>query len=70
MCFEDMPSGSSDDYMEATCNLFHDMAQLLLPKGASPTNVAKKQGKLLESFKNVQSDRHIVNKNYFEKNHI
>ena len=64
MGFQDMASGSSDDYMEATKNIFYNIAQLLLPKGADCEVIDGKQAKLLEAFKNVQSDRHIVNKSY------
>ena len=64
MGFQDMASGSADDYMEATKNIFYHIAQLLLPKGADREVIGGKQAKLLEAFKNVQSDRHIVNKSY------
>ena len=64
MGFQDMASGSADDYMEATKNTFYHIAQLLLPKGADHEVIDGKQAKLLEAFKNVQSDRHIVNKSY------
>ena len=64
MGFQDMASGSPDDYMEATKNIFYHIAQLLLPKGADHEVIDGKQAKLLEAFKNVQSDRHIVNKSY------
>ena len=65
--FEDMPAGSADDYLKATKDLFGELAQLMLPKDSTATAIEEKQGQLLQAFKNVQSDRHIVNKNYFEQ---
>ena len=64
--FVDMPAGSADDYMYATKDLFSELAKLLVPKGASTGEIEMKQGQLLKTIKNVQSDRHIMNKNYFE----
>ena len=64
MGIQDMASGSADDYMEATRNIFYHIAEVLLPKGADREVIDEKQAKLLEAFKNVQSDRHIVNKSY------
>lgn len=65
--FVNMPAGSADDYMCATKDLFSELAKLLVPKGASTNEIEMKQGELLKAIKNVQSDRHIVNKNYFEQ---
>ena len=65
--FVDMPAGSADDYMCATKDLFSELAKLLVCKGASTREIEMKQGQLLKAIKNVQSDRHIVNKNYFEQ---
>ena len=67
MGFADMPSGSADDYMVATKDLFSELAKLLVPKHASTNEIEMKQGQLLKAIKNVQTDRHIVNKNYFEQ---
>ena len=65
--FVDMPAGSADDYMCATKDLFSELAKLLVCKGASTREIEMKQGQLLKAIKNVQSDWHIVNKNYFEQ---
>ena len=65
--FQDMPSGSASDYMEATKNIFYDIAKLMLPMNADDKEVGDTKAKLLQTFKNVQSDRHIVNKSYFEQ---
>ena len=62
-----MAAGSADDYMYATKDLFSELAQLLVPKDASSKEIEMKQGQLLKTIKNVQSDRHVVNKNYFEQ---
>ena len=67
MGFEDMPSGSADDYLSATKDLFTELAQLLLPKDSTAADIKQNEGQLLSAFKNVQSDHHIVNKNYFEQ---
>ena len=67
MGFKDMPAGSANDYMTATKDLFAELAQLMLPKNSMATDVEEKQGKLLKAIKNVQSDHHVVNKNYFEQ---
>ena len=67
MGFEDMPSGSADDYLSATKDLFTELAQLLLPKDSTAADIEQKEGQLLSAFKNVQSDHNIVNKNYFEQ---
>ena len=67
MVFQDMPSGSTGDYMEATKNIFYDIAKLMLPMNADDKEVDGTKAKLLQAFKNVQSDRHIVNKSYFEQ---
>ena len=67
MGFEEMPSGSADDYLSATKDLFTELAQLLLPKDSTAADIEQKEGQLLSAFKNVQSDHHIVNKNYFEQ---
>ena len=67
MGFVDMPAGSADDYMCATKDLFSELAKLLVPKDASTKEIEMKQGQLLKAIKNVQSDRHIVNKNYYEQ---
>ena len=62
-----MPSGSADYYMMATKNIFHDIAKLLLPKNTDEKEIDNKKAKLMEVFKNMQTDRHIVNKSYFEQ---
>ena len=67
LVFEDMPAGSADDYLKPTKDLFGELAQLMLPKDSTATATEEKQGQLLQAFKNVQSDRHIENKNYFEQ---
>ena len=67
MGFVDMPAGSADDYMCATKDLFSELAKLLIPKDLTPNEIEMKQGQLLKAIKNVQSDQHIVNKNYFEQ---
>ena len=67
MGFQDMSSGSASDYMEATKNIFHDIAKLMLPMNADEKDIDGTKAKLLQVFKNVQSDRHIVNKSYFEQ---
>ena len=67
MGFKDMPAGSANDYMTATKDLFAELAQLMLPKNSMATDVEEKQGQLLKAIKNVQSDHHVVNKNYFEQ---
>ena len=64
--FVDMPAGGADDYMHATKDLFSELAKLLVPKDASAREIEFKQGQLLKAIKNVQSDQHIVNKNYYE----
>ena len=53
--------------MTATKDLFAELAHLMLPKNSMATDVEEKQGQLLKAIKNVQSDRHVVNKNYFEQ---
>ena len=53
--------------MEATKNIFYHIAQLLLPKGTDSKAIDEKQAKLLEAFKNVQSDRHTVNKSFMNQ---
>ena len=65
--FSDMAAGSADDYMCATKYLFSELTQLLVPKDASSKEIEMKQGQLLKTIKNVQSDWHVVNKNYFEQ---
>ena len=65
--FKDLPSGSAEEFLEATKNIFYDIAQFILPKTTSENEINTTQGKLLQSFKNVQSDRHIVNKSYFDQ---
>ena len=65
--FSDMAAGSADDYMCATKDLFSELADLLVPKDASSREIEMKQGQLLKAIKNVQSDRHVVNKNYFQQ---
>ena len=65
--FEAMAAGSTDDYMCATKDLISELAKLLVPKDASEREIEMKQGQLLKTIKNVQSDRHVVNKNYFEQ---
>ena len=40
---------------------------MISPKDSTSTDIEEKQGQLLKAFKNIQSDRHIVNKNYFEQ---
>ena len=67
MGFQDMSSGSASDYMEATKNIFHDIAKLMLPMNADEKDIDGTKAKLLQAFKNVQSDRHIVDKSYFEQ---
>ena len=65
--FEAMAAGSTDDYMGATKDLISELAKLLVPKDASEREIEMKQGQLLKTVKNVQSHRHVVNKNYFEQ---
>ena len=67
MGFQDMPAGSADDYLTATKDLFAEIAKLISPKDSTSTCIEEKQGQLLKTFKNIQSDHHIVNKNYFEQ---
>ena len=57
--------GTADDYMKSTCNIFHDIAKLLLPTDAKKDEVQRKCGELIMCLKNLQTDRHIVNKSYF-----
>lgn len=65
--FEDMPAGSSNDYMDATKDIFSELAELITPKDSTRREIEQKQGLLFKALKNVQSDHHIVNKNYFEQ---
>ena len=67
MGFQDMLSGSASDYMETTKNIFYEIAKLMLPMNADDKEVDGTKAKLLQAFKNVHSDRHIVNKSYFEQ---
>ena len=67
MEFQNMPAGSADDYLTATKDLFAEIAKLISPKDSTSTDIEEKQGQLLKPFKNIQSDCHIVNKNYFEQ---
>ena len=62
-----MTAGSADDYLTATKDLFAEIAKLISPKDSTSTDIEEKQGQLLKAFKNVQSDHHIVNKNYFKQ---
>ena len=53
--------------MESTHNIFHDIAKLLLPTDAKEDEVQCKCGELIMCLKNLQTDRHIVNKSYFQQ---
>ena len=65
MGFEDMPSGSADDYPSATKDLFTELAQLLLQKDSTSADIEQKEGQLLSAFKDFLGDHHVINKNYF-----
>ena len=70
MGFQDMPAGSADDYLTVTKDLFAHIAKLISPKDSTSADKEEKQGQLLKAFKTIQSDCHIVNKNYFEQLNI
>ena len=53
--------------MEATKNIFYDIAKHILQMNADDKEADGTKAKLLQACKNIQSDRHIVNKSYFEQ---
>ena len=65
--FVEQSGGTADDYMDLTRNIFHDIAKLLLPTDAKEDEVQHKCGELIMCLKNLQTDRHIVNKSYFQQ---
>ena len=64
--FMEQSGGTADNYMDSTCNIFHDIAKLLLLTDAKDGDVQHKCGELIMCLKNLQTDRHIVNKSYFQ----
>ena len=65
--FVEQSGGTADDYMESTCNIFHDIAKLLLATDAKEDEVQCKCGELNMCLKNLQTYGHIVNKSYFQQ---
>ena len=65
--FVQQSGGTADDYMESTRNIFYGIAKLLLPQEAKEEEIQKKCAKLFLCIKNLQTDRHIVNKSYFQQ---
>ena len=56
-----------DDYMDSTWNIFHEIWRLLLPKDDSEGTIQGKCAHLFVCLKNLQTDRHVVNKSYFKQ---
>ena len=42
--FEDIPAGSSHDYMDATKDIFSELAELITPKDSTRREIEQKQG--------------------------
>ena len=65
--FVQQSGGAGDDYMDSTQNTFYDIARLPLPKDANEGTIQEKCAHLFVCLKNLQTDRHIVNKSYFKQ---
>ena len=63
--FEEMPAGAASDYLDATKNLFHEIACLL--SSHSSQTQEQTEARLLKNIRNTQTDRHTVNKSYKEQ---
>ena len=53
--------------MDSTHKICYEIAKLLLPKEAKEDEVKHKCDQLVLCLKNLQTDRHIVNKSYFQE---
>ena len=65
--FEGMPFGSADDFHTAIKDLFTELSYLMLPQNKAAAVIEEKSRTAFGSIKNVQSDHHIVNRDYFKQ---
>ena len=65
--FDEMAGGSTQDYLTSTFEMLKEIAELLLPLGASNLQREKTVGELLAKIKNTMTDHHIVNKSFNER---
>ena len=65
--FVQQNGGTADDYMDSTWNIFHDIARLLLLKDANEGTIKERCTHIFVCLKNIQTDRHVVNKSYFKQ---
>nr|XP_006814530.1 PREDICTED: myosin-9-like [Saccoglossus kowalevskii] len=62
--FQELLSGSADDYMNATIETFEELAQSIAVNDEEKKNI---YAQLILRSKNIMSDRHVVNKKYKSK---